>query len=172
MLSVTLTPTVTMRLLCLWPGDRGRPAVPASVPPVRPTRTVSTVTVRWTSALLLALNAPLISQVRLQVLCWLFHLQLFIPINLQSKHYKLSHPPVSLSLPYLDLPLPHFITWSAGTVCSGKGTCRYSDPSGNRLYNCTILDVTCTASCVCNSGLGGSDCSMNTVSLTARDSVR
>ena len=37
---------------------------------------------------------------------WFSHFQLFIQINLQSKHYKLSHSPVSLSLPYLDLTRP------------------------------------------------------------------
>lgn len=57
-------------------------------------------------------------------------------------------------------------------MCSQNGACSYSDPSGNSLFSCTIVDVTCTASCVCNSGYGGNDCSLTDTVLTARDALR
>lgn len=40
--------------------------------------------------------------------------------------------------------------------CSGNGKCIYTDPSGNPLVSCTILDITCVASCKCNAGSGKS----------------
>ena len=61
---------------------------------------------------------------------------------------------------------------SPGSTCSGNGACRYSDPSGNLLHNCTILDVRCTASCSCEPQFGGNDCSLSISGLTARDSLR
>ena len=38
--------------------------------------------------------------------------------------------------------------------CSGNGKCRYTDPSGNPLASCTILDSACVANCICNTGNG------------------
>ena len=59
-----------------------------------------------------------------------------------------------------------------GTACSGNGVCGYSDPSGGILLGCTILNVTCSATCACNTGFGGMDCSLNAAALTTRDSIR
>ena len=65
-----------------------------------------------------------------------------------------------------------YLTARIGTVCSKKGVCRYTDPSGNILLTCTILNTTCTASCYCDAGYGGKDCSLNPSSLAARDKIR
>lgn len=46
------------------------------------------------------------------------------------------------------------------------------DPSGNSLLFCSIFDYTCDAICVCNTGFGGKDCSLNAASLSSRDGVR
>ena len=70
------------------------------------------------------------------------------------------------------IKLPCFLTARIGTVCSKKGTCTYTDPSGNILLTCTILNTTCTASCYCDAGYGGKDCSLNPSSLAARDKIR
>ena len=63
--------------------------------------------------------------------------------------------------------------WSLlGTVCSGNGACKYFGPSGSTRFNCTILDVTCTASCACRATHGGRDCHLSTAALTGRDLIR
>jgi hypothetical protein len=59
-----------------------------------------------------------------------------------------------------------------GTICSEQGTCFYSDPSGNALKNCTIINTSCTASCVCNKNFGGKDCSLSAEELNRKDSAR
>ena len=59
-----------------------------------------------------------------------------------------------------------------GTVCSGHGTCIYSDSSGNTVQNCTIIDQHCSALCSCRGGYGGADCSLDTASLAGRSNVR
>ena len=61
---------------------------------------------------------------------------------------------------------------STGTACSGNGACTYLDPSGSVLLGCTILNVTCTATCACNTGFGGKDCSLTSTALSTRDSLR
>ena len=50
--------------------------------------------------------------------------------------------------------------------------CTYRDPSWNTLQTCTILDHSCTATCVCNDDFGGHDCSLTAADLAARDKVR
>ena len=70
------------------------------------------------------------------------------------------------------IKLSCFLTARIGTVCSKKGACRYTDPSGNIFLTCTILNTTCTASCYCDAGYGGKDCSLNPSSLAARDKIR
>ena len=70
------------------------------------------------------------------------------------------------------IKLSCFLTARIGTVCSKRGACRYTDPSGNILLTCTILNTTCTASCYCDAGYGGKDCSLNPSSLAARDKIR
>jgi hypothetical protein len=58
-------------------------------------------------------------------------------------------------------------------ICSGSGACKYFDPSGNAGNTaCLITDTHCTASCVCASGFGGSDCSLTTSQLAAKDATR
>ena len=63
-------------------------------------------------------------------------------------------------------------TDTPSVTCSGAGRCAYSDPSGNTLKNCTILDSACTASCVCDAEYGGRDCSLGGGALSARDALR
>ena len=70
------------------------------------------------------------------------------------------------------IKLSCFLTARIGTVCSKRGACRYTDPSGNIFLTCTILNTTCTASCYCDAGYGGKDCSLNPSSLAARDKIR
>ena len=60
----------------------------------------------------------------------------------------------------------------AGSVCSGNGACRHTDPSGNALTSCTMSDVHCSAVCVCGSGYGGRDCSLDAASFAVRNAVR
>jgi hypothetical protein len=64
------------------------------------------------------------------------------------------------------------ITEYTDVTCSGHGTCEYSDPSGSILESCTVLESTCTAACICASGFGGADCSLNAVDTAVKDSVR
>ena len=59
-----------------------------------------------------------------------------------------------------------------GTVCSGKGSCRSLDPSGNILKNCTIINTSCTTSCLCDRGYGGADCSLNPTEAVERTEIR
>ena len=59
-----------------------------------------------------------------------------------------------------------------GTVCSGRGACTYSDPSGNTLPSCTVSDTSCSAACACFTGYGGRDCSLDTSDMASRDTVR
>ena len=65
-----------------------------------------------------------------------------------------------------------FLNVCTGTICSKNGACRYTDPSGNILLACTILDTTCAASCDCDPGYGGKDCSLSPSSLAVRDKLR
>jgi hypothetical protein len=60
----------------------------------------------------------------------------------------------------------------AGTVCSGHGVCEYSDPSGGILNSCTVLETSCAAACLCDTGFGGADCSFSAAETTQRDTVR
>ena len=82
------------------------------------------------------------------------------------------------SLSLINAPsssIPHFTSLHfiiVGSVCSGKGACRYTDPSGNMLTKCTLADVHCSAVCVCSSGYGGRDCSLDASSSAARNAVR
>lgn len=57
-------------------------------------------------------------------------------------------------------------------TCSGHGVCEFSDPSGSILKSCTVLESTCTAACICQSGFGGADCSLNAADAAVKDSVR
>ena len=59
-----------------------------------------------------------------------------------------------------------------GLVCSGRGICTYSDPSGNTLQSCSILDVRCAVSCSCTEGFAGKDCSLSLSVLTERTNLR
>lgn len=57
-------------------------------------------------------------------------------------------------------------------VCTGRGTCKLADLSGNTLQSCTIVDTSCTASCQCEEGYGGIDCSFTPKELAARTAAR
>lgn len=60
-----------------------------------------------------------------------------------------------------------------GTVCSGHGSCTYADASGNEWDGaCTIFDVFCSATCVCDEAYGGADCSLTAEELADVDSYR
>ena len=77
------------------------------------------------------------------------------------------------------LPFPEF-SWSdislycrqTDAVCTGHGSCLLKDPSGNPIQSCSAFDKTCTASCSCDTGYGGRDCSLNELAVTSRDSLR
>jgi hypothetical protein len=66
----------------------------------------------------------------------------------------------------------HLHHYHTDVTCSGHGTCEYSDPSGSILKSCTVLESTCTAACICVSGFGGADCSLNAADTAVKDSVR
>jgi hypothetical protein len=57
--------------------------------------------------------------------------------------------------------------------CSGHGTCAY-EVSGKTIdaSSCTILNVYCTVSCVCNSGFGGSSCQLSSEQLLIQQTAR
>lgn len=57
-------------------------------------------------------------------------------------------------------------------ICSGHGRCQYSDTSGNIKLSCTISDVFCRATCICDDGYGAQDCSLDADGLIARDASR
>ena len=59
-----------------------------------------------------------------------------------------------------------------GAICSGHGTCRNLDSSGNSVQNCTSTDSFCSPSCLCRDGYGGVDCSFTPDSLRDRSKVR
>ena len=58
------------------------------------------------------------------------------------------------------------------TVCTGHGSCLFKDPSGNPIQSCSAFNTTCAASCSCDTGYGGRDCSLNDLAVTSRDSLR
>ena len=58
------------------------------------------------------------------------------------------------------------------TVCSGYGTCKSMDASGNAVRNCTIVNTLCITSCSCQTGHGGVDCSLDTAALEERSKIR
>lgn len=57
-------------------------------------------------------------------------------------------------------------------VCSGHGSCVYSDPTGRVLDSCTQLDTKCYATCECTEGYGGRSCAYNETALAYRDATR
>ena len=59
-----------------------------------------------------------------------------------------------------------------GSPCSTYGSCKLTDLSGNVALACTVVDTTCTAVCQCESGHGGSDCSLGPKQLAARSLAR
>lgn len=70
-----------------------------------------------------------------------------------------------------DPPL-HCVTGVPGVDCSGNGICTYYDNTGLPLPYCSIKDVFCKAKCECDPGFGGSDCSLDSEQLLARDASR
>ena len=56
--------------------------------------------------------------------------------------------------------------------CGGKGSCLFSDASGNILSSCTLSNPFCTAACKCQSGSYGSDCSLTLTQLNQLQSLR
>jgi hypothetical protein len=63
-------------------------------------------------------------------------------------------------------------TLTCANQCSGRGSCKYFDISGNEYDSCTIFDVFCSASCRCDDGYGGNDCSLSTEALNELGSIR
>jgi REJ domain len=61
---------------------------------------------------------------------------------------------------------------SPGTVCSGNGVCLSSDSSRNIVKQCPITSPYCTASCTCEAGYGGVDCSLSAAQLSKRSNAR
>jgi hypothetical protein len=57
-------------------------------------------------------------------------------------------------------------------ICSGHGTCTYSDLSGAVRSSCSIFDTSCTVACSCGNGYGGLECSLSQVEFAAVESVR
>ena len=62
---------------------------------------------------------------------------------------------------------------STASVCSGHGTCTYTNNAGKALSEaCTVFDTSCTAVCTCRDGYGGVDCSLSPAAAIARDEDR
>ena len=61
---------------------------------------------------------------------------------------------------------------SPDTICSGHGKCIYMDVSKNNLNSCLITDTSCTASCMCATGYGAVDCSLDAIAFAARSNTR
>lgn len=61
---------------------------------------------------------------------------------------------------------------SSNDVCSGNGVCKFFDSSNNVLDKCLQTNVRCSAKCVCDSGYGGSDCSLNPAATISRNNLR
>ena len=60
-----------------------------------------------------------------------------------------------------------------GQPCSGNGVCKFFDNSGNPFAgSCSILNVFCSAKCLCQAGFGGADCSLAPSALSAQSSAR
>jgi hypothetical protein len=49
--------------------------------------------------------------------------------------------------------------------CGGHGDCQYSDSNGLSLRNCSVTNSLCKASCACNFGYFGRDCSLSLTKL-------
>jgi hypothetical protein len=64
--------------------------------------------------------------------------------------------------------------WSSITdlMCSGHGTCIFSDLSGAKRSKCSIFDTSCTVACSCSNNYGGLDCSLSESQSVAVDTVR
>jgi len=56
--------------------------------------------------------------------------------------------------------------------CSGVGDCTYTNTLGSSLASCSTQDIFCTATCKCNTGYYGYDCSLSQKSLAAAKSLR
>jgi hypothetical protein len=63
-------------------------------------------------------------------------------------------------------------TGNPSLICSGHGDCVFEDVSGNVVENCTVVDMGCTAVCVCTDGYGGADCSLNSTQLQSNQEMR
>ena len=59
-----------------------------------------------------------------------------------------------------------------GTICSGHGICRSLDSSGSIVQSCTVVEDRCSTSCLCRTGYGGADCSLDTTAMTERSNLR
>ncbi|KAJ1414311.1 hypothetical protein B484DRAFT_401781, partial [Ochromonadaceae sp. CCMP2298] len=58
-------------------------------------------------------------------------------------------------------------------VCSGRGTCQYSDCGGSPYSTlCTALDTGCQAACLCDIGANGASCGFSDAVLDTRDDLR
>ena len=59
------------------------------------------------------------------------------------------------------------------SICSGHGSCKFFDTSGNPFPgSCSILNTFCTGKCVCAAGFGGAECSLDPKTLAARSAAR
>jgi hypothetical protein len=58
------------------------------------------------------------------------------------------------------------------SICSGHGTCQYTDAASHVIDSCQANDNTCFAACACESGYAGDDCALNSTSLILRDQLR
>eukprot|EP01032_Pedospumella_encystans_P018009 gene18009-20516_t len=56
--------------------------------------------------------------------------------------------------------------------CSGNGMCAYTDSTGKAMSSCTVLQPQCSATCMCHSGYGGSDCSYTTTEMESIAATR
>ena len=71
------------------------------------------------------------------------------------------------------VPLQTCKTNLPGTPCSGHGVCSFSSVSGELWSTaCHIVDVYCTAKCICDTGYAGDDCFLTEDEFASLDNIR
>jgi hypothetical protein len=57
-------------------------------------------------------------------------------------------------------------------ICSGHGSCNYTDIGDNYISSCDEIDVNCKAKCECVESYGGKDCAYDPITLEKRANLR
>jgi hypothetical protein len=68
-----------------------------------------------------------------------------------------------------SLPLQSCSIGSNGEICSGHGVCSFLNLQGDLMSSgeCTVDNANCLPTCVCDTGFGGGDCSLDTAEVSS-----